>query len=315
MQSTENKMTDKFKVFLRPALAIVLGFIGVLIARSAIPAEVFSFSARYFFILVAFVAFGILGFILPDILELAGRASITALARQIAGYLPSGSPGRLVAGLSLRKRRKGAARLVAGKYTNPLLVDTSALIDGRLADIVETGFLSGTLLVLPAVVKELHQLSDSADEIRRQRGRRGLDVLSTIQRSKKIRVVVLNTEPKEAGVDDKLVRLAKQAGAKVITVDFNLNKVSHIRGVSVLNVNELANAVKTVVLPNERLNIMISTVGREKDQGVGYLKDGTMVIVEGGAILKGRRIAVNVVRVLQTVAGKMIFGKIANESE
>lgn len=314
MQSTENKMTDKFKVFLRPALAIVLGFIGVLIARSAIPAEVFSFSARYFFILVAFVAFGILGFILPDILELAGRASITALARQIAGYLPSGSPGRLVAGLSL-KRRKGAARLVAGKYTNPLLVDTSALIDGRLADIVETGFLSGTLLVLPAVVKELHQLSDSADEIRRQRGRRGLDVLSTIQRSKKIRVVVLNTEPKEAGVDDKLVRLAKQAGAKVITVDFNLNKVSHIRGVSVLNVNELANAVKTVVLPNERLNIMISTVGREKDQGVGYLKDGTMVIVEGGAILKGRRIAVNVVRVLQTVAGKMIFGKIANESE
>src|SRR3989344_5916525 len=314
MQSTENKMTDKFKVFLRPALAIVLGFIGVLIARSAIPAEVFSFSARYFFILVAFVAFGILGFILPDILEFAGRASITALARQIAGYLPSGSPGRLVAGLSLRKR-KGAARLVAGKYTNPLLVDTSALIDGRLADIVETGFLSGTLLVLPAVVRELHQLSDSADEIRRQRGRRGLDVLSTIQRSKKIRVVVLNTEPKEAGVDDKLVRLAKQADAKVITVDFNLNKVSHVIGVSVLNVNELANAVKTAVLPNERLNIMISTVGREKDQGVGYLKDGTMVIVEGGAILKGRRIAVNVVRVLQTVAGKMIFGKIANESE
>lgn len=312
MQSMENKMIDKFKVFLRPTLAIVFGFIGVLIARSATPPEVFSFSARYLFILVAFVAFGILGFILPDILELAGRASVTALARQIASYLPSSSPGRLVAGLSLRKKRKGTTRLEVGKYPNPLLVDTSALIDGRLSDIVETGFLSGTLLVLPAVVKELHQLSDSADDLRRQRGRRGLDVLSTIQRSKKIKVVVLNTEPKETGVDDKLVRLAKQAGAKVITVDFNLNKVSHVRGVSVLNVNELANAVKTVVLPNERLNVKISTLGREKDQGIGYLKDGTMVVVEGGASMRGRRIAVNVVRVLQTVAGKMIFGKPAS---
>lgn len=309
MQSTENKMINKFKVFLRPTLAIVFGFIGVLIARSAMPSDVFSFSARYFFILIALVAFGILGFILPDILELAGRASITALARQIASYLPNGSPGRLVAGLSLRKRKKGETGPVTGKYPNPLLVDTSALIDGRLADIADTGFLSGTLLVLPAVVKELHQLSDTADEIRRKRGRRGLDVLSAIQRSKKIKVVVLNTEPKETGVDDKLVRLAKQVGAKIITVDFNLNKVSHVRGVSVLNVNELANAVKTVVLPNERLNIKISTIGREKDQGVGYLKDGTMVVVEGGAAMRGRRIAVNVVRVLQTVAGKMIFGK------
>lgn len=299
----ENKI-NKFKIFLRPTLAIIVGFIGVLIAGTVVHLEVLNIYGRYLFILIAFVAFGILGFILPDIVELAGRASVAALALQIASHLPTS--GSLVHGLSLGKKGKRAG---GKKFENPLLVDTSALIDGRLADIAETGFLSGTLLVMPSVIDELHKLSDNPDEIKRQRGRRGLDVLSSIQKNKKVKTVVLGSEPKDGGVDDKLIKLAKQTGAKIVTVDFNLNKVSKVRGISVLNVNELANALKTAVLPNERLSITISSLGKARDQGVGYLEDGTMVVVEGGAKMRGKKIAVNVVRVLQTVAGKMIFGK------
>ncbi len=230
------------------------------------------------------------------------------------------SAGSAAASAPVRARpravgKRGRRASGCKKFEKPLLIDTSALIDGRLADIAETGFLSGTLLVMPSVIDELHKLADNADEIKRQRGRRGLDVLSSIQKNKKIKTLVLSSEPKDGDVDDKLIKLAKQIGAKIVTVDFNLNKVSKVRGIAVLNLNELTNAVKTVVLPNERLSVDISSLGRARDQGVGYLKDGTMVVVEGGANMRGKRIAVDVVRVLQTVAGKMIFAKIASGSE
>ena len=303
----ENKRLDKFKIFLRPTLAIIIGFIGVLVSGSVAPLFGFAPLARFLFILVAFVAFAILGFILPDILELAGRASVAALALQIASHLPSGSAGKLVAGLSLGRKGKRGAK----KWENGLLVDTSALIDGRLADVVETGFLWGTLLVMPSVIGELHMLSDSADEVKRQRGRRGLDVLSTIQKNKKIKTVVLATEPKNGGVDEKLIKLAQQIGAKVVTVDFNLNKVSRVRGIDVLNLNELANALKSLVLPEDKLRVKISSFGKEQTQGVGYLRDGTMVVVEEGSSMKGKTVDVVVHKVLQTAAGKMIFSKLA----
>lgn len=291
------------KIFLRPALTIVFGFIGAIIARSGTPPQIFAITGDYFLI-IAFITFALLGFILPDILELAGKAGIAALARQIANYLPSPSAPRLnVPRIPFRKRNK--------QYANPLIIDTSALIDGRLADIVKTGFISGTFLIIPSVIGELHELADSANENKRARGRRGLDCLSSIQKEKKVKVAVLNSQPKDKEVDDKLVKLAKQVRGKLVTVDYNLNKVARIKNVWTLNVNELANAVKTAVLPDEQLLVHITTVGKGKDQGVGYLEDGTMVVVEGGAGLKGKKVNVSVHRVLQTAAGKMIFARSA----
>jgi len=294
----------KFKILLRPALTVVFGFIGALVARSGTPPVIFAATGDYFLI-VAVLAFAILGFILPDILELAGRAGITALSHQIASYLQT----------ARKKVRKGSK---ITKYANAMVVDTSALIDGRLVDIVKTGFIYGTFLIIPSVVGELHRLADNSSELKRVKGRRGLESLSNLQSDKNIKVEVLSFEPDDQTVDDKLVKLAGSIHAKIITVDFNLNRVAKVKKVTVLNLNELANAVKTAVLPSEQLRIQISAVGKEKDQGVGYLSDGTMVVVEDAAKLKGKTVDVEVLRVLQTVAGKMIFAqrvKNANERE
>jgi len=167
-------------------------------------------------------------------------------------------------------------------------------------------------LIIPSVIVELHKLADSADSIRRQKGRLGLDNIDAVKHIKNIKAEVLKSEPKDNEVDYKLISLAKNLGAKIVTVDFNLNKVAKAKGVAVLNVNELASAVKTAVLPSDRLEIQINSLGTAKGQGVGYLKDGTMVVVEGGAILKGKNAEVIVHRVLQTAAGKMIFARPAN---
>ncbi|OGD93464.1 hypothetical protein A3C33_00155 [Candidatus Curtissbacteria bacterium RIFCSPHIGHO2_02_FULL_42_58] len=306
----ENRM--KLKTLLRPLLSIIFGIIGTFIVKVIVPPEIFTISGNYLLIL-AIAAFGILGFILPELVELAGRAGTMAVATQIVRHLPSAAAGGLLrSSLPFRKRRPGKAFASRGKYANPLILDTSALIDGRLFDIVKTGFIYGTFLVIPSVIAELHKLADSKDEIRRARGRRGLEVLSAMQAERQVKVEVLSAEPRDAAVDDKLVKLAKKIGAKIITVDYNLNKVAVVSGVSVLNINELANAVKTAVLPHERLKIQINAVGREKNQGVGYLADGTMVVVEGGANLIGKTVEVVVHRILQTAAGKMIFARRAN---
>jgi uncharacterized protein YacL len=167
----------------------------------------------------------------------------------------------------------------------------------------------GTLLIIPSVIGELHKLSDSPDDNKRTRGRRGLDVLGSLRKVKRLKVVSLDTEPGDNEVDYKLVSLAKNTKGRLITVDFNLNKVSKAKGIETLNLNELANAIKTTVLPDEKLSIKISSLGRGKGQGVGYLDDGTMVVVEGGAVLMGKKVNVDVHRVLQTDAGQMIFSK------
>lgn len=293
----------KLKIFLRPSLTIIFAFIGAFIARGATPPEILVISGTYF-IFVAFLAFGVLGFILPDLVELAGKAGIAALARQIASYIPAPD----VRGFPFKNRR--SKKTV--KFENPLVVDTSVIIDGRLVDIAKCGFIFGTLLVIPSVISELHKLADSADLKRRQKGRLGLDSLADLRRVKKVKVVILKSEPKDSEVDSKLVAFCKKVGGRLLTVDFNLNKVAQAKGVQILNINELANAVKTAVLPKDRLEIQINSPGTSKNQGVGYLKDGTMVVVEGGADLLGKNTKVEVLRVLQTAAGKMIFAKIAN---
>ncbi|RLC88809.1 MAG: PIN domain nuclease [Chloroflexi bacterium] len=191
-----------------------------------------------------------------------------------------------------------------------ILLDTSVIIDGRISDICHTGFLQGELVVPLFVLNELQHIADSSDTLRRNRGRRGLEILRQLQDESLIPVRITD-EPVEGvkEVDDKLIALARQLEGSILTNDYNLNRVADLQGVTVLNVNELANAVKTVLLPGETFTIHVLQEGKESDQGVGYLDDGTMVVVEGGRNYIGRTTAVRVSKVLQTAAGRMIFAR------
>jgi len=197
-----------------------------------------------------------------------------------------------------------------GRSTSTKILDTSVIIDGRIADVCETGFLDGVLLLPQFVLNELQYVADSADPLKRNRGRKGLDILQRIQKGVHVRVVISETDfPDVRDVDLKLIELAKQASAKILTNDFNLNKVAQLRGVEVLNINELANSLKPVVLPGEAMKIFILKEGKEPNQGVGYLDDGTMVVVDNAKRLIGKTVDIVVTSVLQTTAGKMFFGR------
>jgi uncharacterized protein YacL len=190
------------------------------------------------------------------------------------------------------------------------ILDTSVIIDGRIADIAETGFLDGVLVIPQFVLRELQLVADSADPLKRNRGRRGLDILQRIQKIATLQVQIVEDDyPSIREVDLKLIELAKEIEAKIITNDFNLNKVAQLQGVEVLNINELANALKPVVLPGEAMRVFILKEGKEYNQGVAYLDDGTMVVVDNARKMIGKTVDVAVTSVLQTTAGKMIFGK------
>jgi len=191
------------------------------------------------------------------------------------------------------------------------VLDTSVIIDGRIADIAEAGFIDGMMVVPEFVLRELQVVADSTDGSKRQRGRRGLDMLQRMQSNTRIQVQIVSDDfPSIREVDLKLLELAKKWEAKVVTNDFNLNKVAHLHRVEVLNINDLANALKPVVLPGEHMTVLILKEGKEYNQGVGYLDDGTMVVVDHARRLIGRSIEISVTSVLQTASGKMIFGKI-----
>jgi uncharacterized protein YacL len=190
------------------------------------------------------------------------------------------------------------------------ILDTSVIIDGRIADIAETGFLDGSLVIPNFVLRELQLVADSADSLKRNRGRRGLDILQRIQKIANLQVIIVDDDyPAVREVDLKLIELAKAYEAKIITNDFNLNKVAQLQGVDVLNINELANALKPVVLPGEGMKVFILKEGKEYNQGVAYLDDGTMVVVDNARKMIGKTVDIAVTSVLQTTAGKMIFGK------
>lgn len=194
-----------------------------------------------------------------------------------------------------------------------LLLDTSVVIDGRIVDISRTGFIRNTMLVPGFVLAELQYIADSSDPLRRNRGRRGLEVLEQLQADSLVPVQISDLDIEGVkGVDDKLVMLAKQLDCPILTNDFNLNSVAKLQGVLVLNINELANAVKTVILPGETVSIKIIQEGKERDQGVAYLDDGTMIVIENGRSYLNRNVEVTVTRVIQTNAGRMIFAKMEN---
>jgi uncharacterized protein YacL len=210
------------------------------------------------------------------------------------------------------KRNKDRDKLSSGPPqilpVTQILLDTSAIIDGRIADISQTGFVSGALVVPRFVLAELQRIADSADTMRRNRGRRGLEMLQRLQKDATVPIEITDADVEGVvEVDSKLVKLARTLHCPIITNDFNLNRVAELQGVKVLNINELANAVKPVLLPGEDLYIKIMQDGKELGQGVGYLDDGTMIVVEGGRQYMNTTIEVNVTRVLQTVAGRMIF--------
>lgn len=216
---------------------------------------------------------------------------------------------------TLSGRNEGGGSTSWTNLNRTILLDTSVIIDGRVSDIAKTGFLPGTLLIPRFVLNELQYIADSPDGMRRQRGRRGMEVLAELQKLPNVlvRISDINVEGVRE-VDDKLVVLAKQLKCPVLTNDYNLNRVAEIQGVTVLNINELANAVKSVVLPGEALRINIMQEGKEHGQGVGYMDDGTMVVVENGKEYIGEYMEVNITKVLQTAAGRMIFGRVDEEN-
>jgi uncharacterized protein YacL len=204
----------------------------------------------------------------------------------------------------------GSAGAAGSGGAVPKVIDTSVIVDGRILEIVQSGFLEGPLLLPRFVLRELHLIADSVDPMKRARGRRGLEVLAKLQEIVALDIVERDYADMSGAVDAKLVRLARDRKGKLVTNDYNLNRVAHVEGVAVLNINELAGAVKPVVLPGEELHVTIVRDGKEAHQGVGYLDDGTMIVVENGRRLIGEDAEVQVTSVLQTVAGRMIFAKI-----
>lgn len=262
---------------------------GVLISKIIGPplSLIFPDGQRLFFQLLLVGLFGYLGVILG--IKRAEGFHISDIVRSLRG----GSPDE-----------------------NIKILDTSVIIDGRIADICETGFLEGTFVLPQFILQELQYIADSSDPLKRARGRRGLEILHKIQKMATLDVRIMDEDfPKIKDVDSKLVALARMLNAKIITNDFNLNKVAELQGVGVLNINELANAVKPVVLPGETMKVFVLKEGKEVGQGVAYLDDGTMVVVENARRYIGKNVEVAVTSVLQTTAGRMIFTKLKEDAE
>ncbi len=249
-----------------------------------------------------------LAFPLSFVPENAGRFGplIAAIVLGLTGAAAGAIKSADLAGLA-REIRQGRRDRVAG--AERALLDTSVIIDGRVADVVRSGFIRGTLLVPRFILAELQFFADSPDSSKRERGRRGLEMLARMQKEATVRIELVDTDPPAANADAKLVALARQLGVPIMTNDYGLNRVAELQGVTVLNMNDLAKAVRPVVLHGEEITVRIHQEGKEPGQGVGYLEDGTMVVVENGARHVGSELSVVVMRVLQTVGGRMIFAQ------
>jgi uncharacterized protein YacL len=240
-----------------------------------------------------------------------GAAVLLAL-----GYLGWRFGGTWAFGLSLQATGRPGSAAGPVAASGRKLLDTSVIIDGRIADLCDTGFLDGTFLIPQFILQELQHIADSSDSLKRARGRRGLDILHRIQSLPEVTVTIIEDDvPHLKEVDAKLVALAKKLGAKIVTNDLNLNKVAALQGVKVLNINELSNALRPVVLPGEAMRVFVLREGKEANQGVAYLDDGTMIVVDDGKRYIGRTIDVVVTSVLQTTAGRMIFTRVREESD
>jgi uncharacterized protein YacL len=254
----------------------------------------------------------LLGYAFSGLQNSAIRISISVILSCVFGYI-----GLVLGGKKVEEFKwpgwgffaKGSHKKNGGK-----ILDTSVIIDGRVADICETDFLEGPLIIPQFVLQELQHIADSADNLKRARGRRGLDILNRMQKGDTVEVKVVDEDyPDIKEVDAKLIALAREMHAKIVTNDFNLNKVAQLQGVPVLNINQLANALKPMVLPGEVLHLQIMREGKEQGQGVAYLDDGTMVVVENASRHLGQEVEASVTSILQTTAGRMIFTTLKEE--
>ncbi|MDH3964982.1 MAG: PIN domain-containing protein [Deltaproteobacteria bacterium] len=254
----------------------------------------------------------LLGYAFSGLQNSAVRISISVILSCVFGYM-----GLVLGGKKVEEFRwpgwgffaKGSQKKDGGK-----ILDTSVIIDGRVADICETDFLEGPLVIPQFILQELQHIADSADSLKRARGRRGLDILNRMQKGDTVEVKVVDDDyPDIKEVDAKLIALAREMNAKIVTNDFNLNKVAQLQGVPVLNINQLANALKPMVLPGEVLHLQIMREGKEQGQGVAYLDDGTMVVVENASRHLGQEVEASVTSILQTTAGRMIFTTLKEE--
>jgi len=254
--------------------------------------------------LVIALLIGWVVFQIPAVAEYPHKFYVIIAMAMILGYLGTVVGIRKRGDIRFSSRRHGDA-------ASPKILDTSVIIDGRIADISESHFIEGKLVIPKFVLDELQQIADSPDPLKRTRGRRGLEILRRMQLRKDLEVVVDEYDPGGTeAVDAKLVKTAQERGGRIVTNDFNLNRIAELRGIKVLNVNELANALKPVVLPGEEISVRVMKKGKEPDQGVGYLNDGTMVVVEEGSSLMNRTVPVVITSVLQTAVGRMIFAKV-----
>lgn len=299
------------KIILRLVVAVVFGTVAVIFSELIPPINGMN-PILVRFLVSAWAA--VMGFALfPDLASRVTRITINVfnqmvqrvtseittqmlrLSRQSAAPSPYASASPSIGGITMNR---------------PLILDTSAIIDGRVLDVAEAGFISGLLLIPNFVLLELQQVADSSDNLKRARGRRGFEITNSLKKIKGLKVEIWDKDAGGKAVDDRLLRLAKSLNGKIITTDFNLNKLASAHGVSVLNVNDLANALKTVAIPGEKMEVKIVHVGKDPSQGVGYLPDGTMIVVEHGADSLGKVVKAEVSRIIQGSAGRMVFSKL-----
>lgn len=294
------------KLFLRIIFAVVFATLAIIYSELIPPIEGTPLLVLRVFVTILAALAGFLVF--PDI-----ASKITVISISTFNFMVNRVAGEVFNRLlhlqrgSLHLTMSPTQTLAAQK---PLILDTSAIIDGRVLDIAKTNFLSGQILLPNFILLELQQVADSSDALKRARGRRGFEVIDELKKIRSLRIEVWDREVGGKTVDEKLLRLAKSLGGKILTTDFNLNTLSRAHEVTVLNVNDLSNAVKTVSIPGEEMELFIVHVGKNPRQGVGYLPDGTMIVVEDGVDKLGKTVNVEVTRVLQGSAGRMIFSKI-----
>lgn len=297
------------QLILRLILAVAFALIAFIFSE-VIP-DVPPFSHTFLRITIT-VWFGLMGFgLFPDIarrISLSALSLINLFTARISSEVMSQLmrlPQQPPFPLSARQHAP-----LGGIATNrPIILDTSAIIDGRIVDIAKTSFINGLILLPSFVLAELQQVADSSDYLKRSRARHGFEVIEELKKMKNLRIELWDKEPAAKTVDDKLLKLTKSLSGRIITTDFNLNRVATISGIEVLNINDLANAVKTIAIPGEEIKIKIIHIGKDPKQGVGYLPDGTMIVLENGADLVGKEVQAQVSRMLQVPAGRMIFAK------
>ncbi|MFH1378880.1 MAG: PIN domain-containing protein, partial [bacterium] len=294
-------------------IALMIIGVEILIKKIALDTLIFAAIGAVSGLLFSLIVEGVISYVFKSDLVDNFFVKYSTLIKLVMTYL-----GLMVAVLKKNELDKlDKDILVRGtskKSADVKILDTSAIIDGRIADIAETKFLSGILVVPQFILLELQAVADSADDQKRARGRRGMEILEKIQEDSTVPVKIYDRDfPEIKDTDAKLVQLAKELNGKIITTDFNLNKIAAIQGIPVLNVNELAQALKPIVLPGKKMMIFVVKDGKERSQGVGYLDDGTMVVVEDGKPAVGKRVEVHVNSILQTSAGRMIFARICDK--